>query len=376
MRRMEFQAYSKLVHRIYDCALNPELWRSLLPLLADEFEADSSTFAIHDMQNGARQRFYDFGISETAVQSYFATYGSINPTLEAKSVFIVGQPYTRRMIISDEEYFESRFYREWAKPNRQGDIMGGTVHRNGSLIATHAVAREDNRGYFTDVDLERYRLIVPHISRALAISEALELRAIKANSLMASLDSLRAAVFLLDPRGIVIHANLAGKEEVERSDTLNILSDRLVATEPAAATVLQAAIAQCAADSLDPRTGNLSIPLKGTSGRRCIANVIRLDQGERQFAGHPSDASLAVFVQDLASPHLFPGEAIAKLYNLTAAEIRVALALAAGHDIQEIALTLGISVPTVKTHLARLFSKTGTNRQATLVALIHKASLP
>jgi DNA-binding CsgD family transcriptional regulator len=41
-----------------------------------------------------------------------------------------------------------------------------------------------------------------------------------------------------------------------------------------------------------------------------------------------------------------------------------------------IAETLGVSIATVKTHLARLFQKTGTSRQAELVALIGRMRLP
>jgi len=38
--------------------------------------------------------------------------------------------------------------------------------------------------------------------------------------------------------------------------------------------------------------------------------------------------------------------------------------------IREIAAVLGLSVPTVKTHLRRLFEKTGTKRQADLIKLV------
>ena len=44
--------------------------------------------------------------------------------------------------------------------------------------------------------------------------------------------------------------------------------------------------------------------------------------------------------------------------------------------ISEAAETLGISPPTARTHLARLFDKTGTSRQTDLVRLAMSALAP
>ena len=41
-----------------------------------------------------------------------------------------------------------------------------------------------------------------------------------------------------------------------------------------------------------------------------------------------------------------------------------------GLEVPEIAAALGVNVTTVKTHLARIFEKTGVNRQTDLIALL------
>ena len=70
------------------------------------------------------------------------------------------------------------------------------------------------------------------------------------------------------------------------------------------------------------------------------------------------------------------GEAFAKLYRLTGGELRVLLALAQGLGGKEAADTLGISEPTVRTHLQNIFSKTGTSRQADLLRLLQSSAPP
>ena len=71
-----------------------------------------------------------------------------------------------------------------------------------------------------------------------------------------------------------------------------------------------------------------------------------------------------------------PGEAFARLYRLTGAELRVLLALAQGLGGKEAADMLGIGEPTVRTHLQRIFAKTDTSRQADLLRLLHNSTPP
>jgi DNA-binding CsgD family transcriptional regulator len=77
-----------------------------------------------------------------------------------------------------------------------------------------------------------------------------------------------------------------------------------------------------------------------------------------------------VFVRkaELELPH--PVEALAKRYGLTTGETRVLLAIVEIGGVPEVARMLGISQATVKTHLQRVFGKTGTTRQADLVKLV------
>lgn len=57
-------------------------------------------------------------------------------------------------------------------------------------------------------------------------------------------------------------------------------------------------------------------------------------------------------------------------FELTPAEARVALALSAGNQPLEVANRLNVSRTTVAFHMRNIYAKTGTNRQAELVALL------
>ncbi|MEP6567626.1 MAG: helix-turn-helix transcriptional regulator [Mesorhizobium sp.] len=87
-------------------------------------------------------------------------------------------------------------------------------------------------------------------------------------------------------------------------------------------------------------------------------------------------AAVAVFIGDAAAPIEMPTDAMRLLYELTPAEQRVFELVAAGQPTGSIAQTLGIAPSTVRTHLLRVFEKTGRHTRAELVKLSREITLP
>jgi DNA-binding CsgD family transcriptional regulator len=61
-----------------------------------------------------------------------------------------------------------------------------------------------------------------------------------------------------------------------------------------------------------------------------------------------------------------------RAFALTEGEARVSAALTQGKSVEEIALASGVTQGAVRTHLKRVFSKTGTRRQGELISLLMK----
>ena len=71
-----------------------------------------------------------------------------------------------------------------------------------------------------------------------------------------------------------------------------------------------------------------------------------------------------------------PADALALLYDLSPAETRVFELVCAAKRPAEIAGELGVAGSTVKSHLLRVFEKTGCRRQVDLVKLAASLSGP
>lgn len=85
-------------------------------------------------------------------------------------------------------------------------------------------------------------------------------------------------------------------------------------------------------------------------------------------------SAAAMFIVDPAKSPVPDNDLLGLFYGLTPAEARLAGALAQGATVEEYGAMHRLTANTVRTHLKRALSKTGTHRQSQLVRLV--ANLP
>lgn len=187
-----------------------------------------------------------------------------------------------------------------------------------------------------------------------------------------ALDCLGAALLLVEETGRIVYANASAQALLHGRSVLRAADGRVIACEPNAAHALEAAVAKAAAGGADDGAGAIAVPLPARDGEHCIAHVLALAADAHRHAGPraPNAASAALLVHKVALEMPSPPEVIAALYGLTPSELRVLLAIVEVGGVPETAETLGVAEATVKTHLHRLFGKTGATRQADLVKLV------
>ncbi len=169
------------------------------------------------------------------------------------------------------------------------------------------------------------------------------------------LDRLSVGVVLFTPDGTLSSANAAANRILSDHDTPLARS----LTEP---------VRRLGARALAGEEDSISLLLDDTTG--CIAQLHACPPDP--VAGTP--AMVMVFLTGQTAQGLLSAQALHTLFDLTPTEARVARHLASGLRPDQIAQELGIAATTVAFHLRNAFAKTGTHRQADLVALM--LSLP
>jgi DNA-binding CsgD family transcriptional regulator len=367
----DLPAFSALVGEVYDAALDPARWPAVLGKVRDFVGGSAVSLISKDAATKDFCVYYQCGnIDPYYVQLYAESYAGFDPSTTAHVLAEIEQPICFGDFMTYEELLETRIYKEWARPQGLVDFMSVVLDRSGTGAAICGVFRSEREGICDDDMRWRMRQLAPHIRRAVLVGRAIELKTTEAASFGAVLDGLSAGMFLVDSAGRIVHANASGHAMLSEADALRVARGRLIATDLAAARALNEIFA--AAGEGDAALGNrgIAVPLPGRDGVCYAAHVLPLTSGLRRRAAASHAAAAAVFVRkaDIALPS--PPEAMARHYGLTPTELRVLLAIVQIGGVPETAEALGIGESTVKTHLHRLFGKTGTARQADLVRLV------
>lgn len=193
----------------------------------------------------------------------------------------------------------------------------------------------------------------------------------EAATLADTLDGLGAGLFVVDATSRIVHANASGRALLQERLVLRAAEGRLVACEARAAATLRELLAR----AVGPGARPMALPLAAAEGRHYVAHLLPLASGARH-SGTGCPAVAAVLVHRAAIETHCQPEVIGELYNLTRSELRVLLAIVEMGGVAETAEALGVAEATVKTHLHRLFGKTGASRQADLVKLVAGFSNP
>ncbi|MGA7069946.1 helix-turn-helix transcriptional regulator [Bradyrhizobium sp.] len=357
-----------LIGLIYDAVLEPELWNAVLEKTAEFVGGMGASIFRQDVIRKVGNAYYTWGMDPDYEQLYFKKYIHHNPLLPAMMTVGVGQVSSNSEQLVPTEFFETRFYKEWAKPQGLIDNVFCILERSATSAAGLVVFRHERDGMADPEAFGLLAVLVPHLRRAVLIGNIVEHKSAEAQGFSDLLDSITAGVFVVDARGNLIYSNKAGKNILSEGDYLRAAAGKLSARRSETDQLLQDAFRATGDGDAAISNKSIAIPLMAADGTRRVANLLPLTR--RRIAGIDETATAAVFVHKAALELPNPPEVIADAYQLTKAELRVLLALMELGGGPQIAKALGIGTGTVKTHLRNLFQKTGVKHQADLVKLV------
>jgi DNA-binding CsgD family transcriptional regulator len=368
---------SSLIGQIYDAAIDPELWPDVLAQTAEFVGGMSCALYYKDAVTKHANVYYQCGRSDPHYRRlYFESYIKIDPTFVGLWFRDIGKPLGVGDILDLDEFYASRFYQEYVRPQKRVDAVSVALDKTGTGAALFSVFRLERHGLVDAEARRRMALIAPHVRRAALVGRAIEHTSVAAATLADTLDGLSAAIFLVDADGRFVHANASGHVMLRERFVLRSASGRLAAADARASRALIEAVAAAKGGDAAVGSRGIAVPLTGRDGGRYVAHALPLSSSARRGTAGSGAAVAALFVRKVAQRLRSAPEVMAKTFNLTPSELRVLLAVVDGGGVSETAEALGIGQATVKTHLHRLFGKTGTRRQSELVKLTAGFSSP
>jgi DNA-binding CsgD family transcriptional regulator len=368
---------SDLIGTIYDTTFDRTLWPEVLRRSAEFVGGSASSLYWKDtVHRTGKPILYWIARHDTTVPSYFDQCVKVDPLTTRQFLFDVGEVYSVEDCMPYAEFMESRLYKEWIRPNGYVEQLAATLDKSATCFSLFAIFRGEQHGLVDAEARRRMRLIVPHVRRAVLIGNALAFCMAEATASADTLNGLAAGVFLVDEHARIVFANRSGQVMLDEGKILRREDDTLTAVDPRIGTRLPDVIASARDGDAAIGVTGIAVPLSSPPEQRWLAHILPLTSGARRRAGIEYSAVAAVFVHQASLEAPSSLATVSKLYGLTPGELRVLAAVVEVGGIAAVARIVGIAEATVKTHLQRLFAKTGTNRQIDLVKLVASYASP
>ncbi|HWA89007.1 MAG TPA: helix-turn-helix transcriptional regulator [Rhizomicrobium sp.] len=314
------------------------------------------------------------GLSETLAYNYFpkAMMDVYGAEWAARDPWVIGglksgrinemvhlEPYVPAPI-----YENSGFYNEFIR--RHDD---DTFHCTGAILQSAwgqgviGVQRGRRDATFDAGEVKRLAGISAHVERVLRARGEIASARRAAALAQGALDAVGLVAITLLPGGRIFHSNPAAEIVLKRADGLVARKGKLGAVHLASAKRLEAAIARATA-SFGPAAAAAMVD-RGEGEPAYLVTITPL-------SGRTGEPAALLLFRDPAAPDDSLTMRLRALFGLTDAEAAVAIGLAGGSALADIARHRGVRVATLRSQLKSIAAKTGCNRQSELVALLRR----
>jgi DNA-binding CsgD family transcriptional regulator len=267
---------------------------------------------------------------------------------------------------------DSGFYLNWMKPNDIYYVGGAQFVDTKTHKAGIMIMRSKEAGPWDDGEIRVVSEILPHLGRALKIHTEFTYLRLKQDALLKGLDRLVIGLILYDHNAQPVYINPTAKAIINNHPALQLQEGDLLLINPVDEKNLRKTIIDTA--KIDPDDSwkqsvaigithpdvDTPLPLLVTPMH---AHMITSDL---DYEG----AKVAVFLSDPNLQQPISIDSLVSVYYLTPSEAKVAISLANGHSIDQIASNTNHSVNTIRSQLKSVFRKTGVSRQGELIKLL------
>jgi DNA-binding CsgD family transcriptional regulator/PAS domain-containing protein len=272
-----------------------------------------------------------------------------------------GKAYTLTDLIGDRE--NNEFYRNFLQPAGLDHLIMLYVEEPGGFRCWVSAARREDMGPFTSQEVANCEWLVDHMQTAMRLYAALKKLELERDIYASALSNLHMGYLLLDQRGHVIRMDEEAERLLARNPDLYLGGEMLRIRQADKNEELQQIIAEGLASPKDfsrglnvPGSHNLGLLIKSAPDSPLLASTVT--------------PHLVIYINDPAAPKSAPKARIAELFELSPTEAALVAELVHGRTLAEAAANINITEQTARSYSKRIFSKTGTRRQAELVRLI------
>jgi DNA-binding CsgD family transcriptional regulator len=359
----------RLLPRIYETGSGD--WDTLLDEITRFLEGSAVALVSHDFKHNLGSILSARGYNPKLLPAYALHHARQNVWLARERDYRPpGTIHIGEHLVPEHQLLRTKFYDEWLRPQDLHHRLCAVLSREHAIAVFLETMRPRQQAAFGHDDIERLRLLLPHLQRALRVHRRMAELELERDAALRALDQLPWGVMLVDEHRNRLRANRHAQEILVAGDGLMARGNTLRA-ELADETARLDRLLSRALDRSAPQGSNAGGTLSITrpSGAHPLSVVVVPLHIKIEALGERGPIA-AIFVTDPDIPLASNEQHLRELYALTAGEARLASCLLQGKSVDEAAATMGITVNTARAYLKRIYNKTGVRRQPELVRLL------
>lgn len=365
---------SALIAHLYDAAMDPGAWPGTAPRIAQALGSTSTVVKLHGVDGHVNllECTSNLVLPERD-RAWADDWHRRDLWVERSLAHGVGRIITDEDLVRPEEQSRSGFYQEWLPRLGIHHMLGAVFPVSPGVMGVLGIHRPRDAGGYTDQERRQAAFVLPHLQRALQIGQRFAVLARQRSAALQALDRCDVGMLIVDGACRIIQASPRAEAMLRECPELVVDRGRLSLQPPSLRdklfALVQAAVETALARAVKADTA-LLVPRPQRTPLVLSVAPLRPQTG---FHERERPAAL-VFIRDTEAP--LAAQRLRELFGMTRAEAAVAASLGDGKSPEDIAADLGIGIGTVRTHLKRVLAKTGTHRQAQLVALLVRVAQP
>ncbi len=218
---------SALNGTIYDAGADPRRWPECLRALAQAVGSEQALMLHSEKDSTPGQELFTTGLDLDVIARWNGCKDHVDVWLQHVFEVPANAAYFSTDIVNSDVLHGSGFHADILRPLGIEYSLGG-VTENGSLrTGFFAVYRSARAGPYTERDKNLYRLLVPHVRRALTLGRQLALVHDREMTFRQALDCAPFGVIGVGANGRALVVNAEANRILSEGDGITLRSDRI-----------------------------------------------------------------------------------------------------------------------------------------------------
>jgi DNA-binding CsgD family transcriptional regulator len=359
-----YEKVSSVLEAIYEDAAGGSQWNNILERMQAVLSSQRVILQVTN-QTCSFSYFYAKGEHTNAV--HISEWEHWSKTRQIDLNLFPGKV---RIFQNPSEMSSDSIFLKMARKYKVGPDLSVRVQISGDEnIDLHAIRADSARPFERD-EINLFKIIVPHMARAMDLRKSLLSAQAIARVQGQELARIGIGGVLIGRHGVANILNDLTLKIFDKRDGLKLNQGRIQATDywdnRRLSIILKKMIEMPPEEPQTRHSPAGAMQIKRRPGNRPLSLLVRPYPLQAAFLNDPGPGIL-ILIRDPEARNLENAQIYRALFELTPMEASIANQLVNGLSLNEIQQHFSIKMPTLRSHIRSMFLKTGVNRQSDLI---------